>query len=470
MEGSTSFTDALTAALARRRDQVAQHELPKLRELFRALHSSYQGLYSIFANKRMIIEDPYKHEQKISEVTAPADEPYLETDRDTILGVRLAEYDNLLEFLNSYYEFTLDHLDFTRLRDLTNLVRYINWAQMTTTSQGPTTRGVAELVGRARQGTDTLSTGIIGDATEQLRKNAAAIVEQLKVIGSFQREEYKLRLRTQVLPSVPNAPSLAPDSPDTLNILRRQFSQSGLPGPFIPELATEALLEEFGPDSAKLQQAVLDRLNVEESGGTKKKPMVELRQTLVDAVRALAASSRSLDASLERLRDNAEILENKQKSVMQRFKAWIDKLVNRRPKPVVYDVEYRDESTGAKHTESIALDTFLETIHKKATVYGSILARSGSVWAKIQKAEEEQLYKFLDKELGDCHLIHRRAMALDSYFKTKASRDDKKKLRGIKIELTTIRNSIVKANQLKHEYTAKKEELEQMKRLGIKTE
>ena len=67
-------------------------------------------------------------------------------------------------------------------------------------------------------------------------------------------------------------------------------------------------------------------------------------------------------------------------------------------------------------------------------------------------------------------MIHRRAQALDTYFKSKATRDDRRKLRGIKIELTTIRNSIVKANQLKHEYTAKKEELEQMKRLGIKTE
>ena len=34
--------------------------------------------------------------------------------------------------------------------------------------------------------------------------------------------------------------------------------------------------------------------------------------------------------------------------------------------------------------------------------------------------------------------------------------------------MTTIKGAVIKANQKKHEYVARREELEQMRRLGIK--
>jgi hypothetical protein len=43
-------------------------------------------------------------------------------------------------------------------------------------------------------------------------------------------------------------------------------------------------------------------------------------------------------------------------------------------------------------------------------------------------------------------------------------------VKGIKPELATIKNAIVRANQDRYEYSAQKEEEEQMKRLGINQE
>ena len=144
--------------------------------------------------------------------------------------------------------------------------------------------------------------------------------------------------------------------------------------------------------------------------------------------------------------------------------------LNRRPTPEVYTVEYLDETTGAHQSEAITFESFMESVAKKSRLYGAFLAKSGTSWTKLQAASEEQLYQFINKELGECHLIHRRCQALDIYFKATASKEERNKLRGVKIELTTIRNSIVKANQLKHEYVAKKDEVEQMKKLGIAEE
>jgi hypothetical protein len=46
-------------------------------------------------------------------------------------------------------------------------------------------------------------------------------------------------------------------------------------------------------------------------------------------------------------------------------------------------------------------------------------------------------------------------------------KEDRDKIRGIKPELGTIKNAILRANSKRHEYSAQKEEEEQLKRLGV---
>jgi hypothetical protein len=76
----------------------------------------------------------------------------------------------------------------------------------------------------------------------------------------------------------------------------------------------------------------------------------------------------------------------------------------------------------------------------------------------------------LSKNIEELQSLHKTLSALDVFFKSEASREDREKVKGIKPELTAIKNGIVKANQKRHEYIAQKEEQEQMKRLGIKDE
>ena len=57
--------------------------------------------------------------------------------------------------------------------------------------------------------------------------------------------------------------------------------------------------------------------------------------------------------------------------------------------------------------------------------------------------------------------------SLDDFFKSAAAPINKSKIKGLKIDITTLKNSIVKANQQRVEYTSYIEEEAQMKRLGI---
>ena len=57
--------------------------------------------------------------------------------------------------------------------------------------------------------------------------------------------------------------------------------------------------------------------------------------------------------------------------------------------------------------------------------------------------------------------------ALYAYVKNELDEDSKVKVKGMQIELAALRNSIINANKRRGEYASAKEELEQMKRLGL---
>ena len=60
--------------------------------------------------------------------------------------------------------------------------------------------------------------------------------------------------------------------------------------------------------------------------------------------------------------------------------------------------------------------------------------------------------------------------AADDYFKTTVNAASRSKIKGLKIDLVTVNNVLVKANKKRAEYVAYIEEINQMKKLGIKDE
>ena len=462
MEGDEQFSARVAQALEERRKSIDAHELPRLKELFQVFHASVQGLHQILKRKGLVAEDPYKSEQKISDIFPPADEPYLESEQELVIGIRLDAYDNTLEFLNNYFEFRPAALGFGELKKLSDVARFIGWDQFTSHSQKPTTRGLADLLNRARGGQDSLANGVISDSLDQLRKNLQAILGHIKTITILKREEYKQMLRERVLPSIAGPPSLEE--------IRSKQKELSLPGRFIAELAEEVLAETVGAHREERRQEVLERLRSTKRAAKKPRPQESLRDALLAAIRGLAAASRPLDTVSENLSVNVEVLRSRRRSLSQRFREWVDRLTNREPRKTSYQIEYPDDATGAPHAETVVLDDFVELLAKKAKLYGSFLTRSGRAWAKLGAATDDQLYQYVEKELGECHRIHRRAAAFDELLKRGIDSDERRKMKGVKIELTALRNAIATASQLKHEYVAKKGEYEQMKQLGIETE
>jgi hypothetical protein len=64
--------------------------------------------------------------------------------------------------------------------------------------------------------------------------------------------------------------------------------------------------------------------------------------------------------------------------------------------------------------------------------------------------------------------IVRNLASLDEFFKSTMPVEERSRLKGIKVELTSLKSAVMKANQKKHEYVSQKEEQEQMRKLGIR--
>jgi hypothetical protein len=205
MSESEGFQDRLEAAVEAKRRFLDEKSLPKLKEGLRVFQSLFENLYNILHRKALIQEDPYKYEQKISEVTVPAKGDIMESEKVEQLSQRLSSFHTQLEFLNTYYQFSMEFIDLGRIRSIIGLIQYIDWTYVNGTSGDATTAVLAETIAKITPATDSISSRIISTTLEQMRSLAGSILNQLREILAFQKQAYKLMLRRRVLSSIHQA-------------------------------------------------------------------------------------------------------------------------------------------------------------------------------------------------------------------------------------------------------------------------
>ena len=104
---------------------------------------------------------------------------------------------------------------------------------------------------------------------------------------------------------------------------------------------------------------------------------------------------------------------------------------------------------------------------RREHVYTGIGAK-GPEYQKIESANEDAILAFVNKQISEVQSDFTTINALDAHFKKNVDDLLKPKVKGMQIELSALRNSIINANKKRGEYASFKEESEQMSRLGIK--
>ncbi len=468
MDNVLTYIDKVEELIQKKREHLEQNGLKQIREGFQAYQTLYENIFNILLRKGIIQEDPYKYDEKISEVTAPPDESFLDTEKQNKMSQRLSSYHTQIEFLNNYYQYSLEFLTLGRLKRIVKLLKFINWSKISITSPSPTTKVLAEYITKTRQGSDNLSAGIIGDAVSQIEKVLGVIFRGLNELISFQKEVYKIEIRKNVFSRMQIESPIAEDKADQVLAQVKKFFSKYMPRQaFFTDLIREVILEDYTPQGSELRNKCLELLTVVEQKKQKKESR-SFKDILIQAIKFLGSCGLQLEDALNKVREGQQLLENRKRSLGQRFMRWLKKLLNAGTEAKLYDIEYFDVVTSTVKIEKISYNEFMEEALKLAQVFSHIINRSSNLFRRIETSPDDKVFDFLNKNLAKLQLVHRRLNGLMSYFKTEIAREDRSKLRGIKLELNSIKNSIVKSNQKKHEYAAFKEEEAQMRKLGIK--
>ena len=473
MSDELNFVEKFEQNVSRKREFVEKNTLPKLRDSVTAFKTYFESIFNILKRKSLFQDDPYKDDEKISEVLPPSSEPFMESEKDDEMSKRLSYYHLQLEFLSNYYQLSLDFLDLKRLKGIVDLFKYINWMNFTPTSMHLETRYVAELVQKVKMGSDPISTQIMVDALAQLERNVRQMFIYLEEIIFILKEIYKLELRTKLLPNLTkNLKALVSNPPEFLKDkeLKVLFMKS-IPGKaYYPDLIREIIEEDFAANGAELRSMTLKKLEVKEEQKKKTKKKTDFKGIILQGLRILASAGFQIEDAINKLNDNHTAYVTRKMTIGERFALWFKKIVSGKNQAQKYEINYFDITSSSTRSERISYLEFIEELQKKSKLFSALSNRASAQYHRIETGPEDQVYQFLTKNIASLQIEIRRLAGLNDFFKSEILKEKKGKFRGINIEINAVRNSIVKANKIKHEYMAAKEEQEQMKRLGIKVE
>ncbi|MDR0642884.1 MAG: hypothetical protein LBG07_10540 [Treponema sp.] len=433
--------------------------MAKFKEELRTFQVSYAALYNIFLKKGLIHEDPYKQEARIGEIEVPNTSGFSEAERVEQLSIRLANYDNQLDFLVNFYQFNVEFLNLDRIKRILGLIKFVDWAHLSMDSPFPITKAVMELTISAKNGLDPLTLSLFNESLSKASRTTGAIIGYLKILSDYHRESYKFELRAAI------TGDMKPGEV-TLGAVKKKFA-SAMPGrPFYPDLVEELIKEDYSEDGPALREKILKNLQVEEAKPKLEKPQVSFKQVLIEGLQVIGNVSNTLQEIAPKIDENETAISNRKKGFCQKIRRLIQQIMGREPDPVILELKYTDSVRGTQAREKVNYKTFRSDLDKRIRVLGSYAAR-GSIPQKLASLSEEQLTQILDRFIRDMQNTHRTLSAMDDFFKADAGDGEREKVKGIKPELAAMKNSIVRANQIRYEYSARKEEEEQMRKLGI---
>ncbi|MDR1972473.1 MAG: hypothetical protein LBQ46_11200 [Treponema sp.] len=459
MAAKDSYPSLLSQALHARADWIEKSELSKFKDELRTFQASYAALYNIFLKKGLIREDPYKQEARIGEIEVPDSSGFSEAERVEKLSIRLANYDNQLDFLVNFYQFNVEFLNLDRIKRILGLLKFIDWAHLSLDSPFPITKAVMELTMSAKNGLDPMTLSLFNESLSKISRATGSVMGHLKVLSDYHRESYKFELRATL-----TADMRAEEA--TLGNIKRKFA-SAMPGrPFYSDLVEELIKEDYSDDGPALRDKVLKSLQVEEAKPKLEKQQVSFKQILLEGLQVIGNTGGALQEIAPKIDENEELLANRKKSPWQKIRRLIQQIMGREPDPVVIELKYTDTARGTQVRDKINYTNFRAELDKRSRILGTYASR-GTSSQKLAAMSEDQLTQILDRLIRDMQNTHKILSAMDDFFKAEAADGEREKIKGIKPELGAMKNAIVRANQIRHEYNARREEEEQMKKLGI---
>lgn len=396
MEELSEFTDRVATALTQKEMEIEKSLLPRIRDNYLLYHKSYQTIYNILVRKSLLQEDPYKYEQKISEVLLPDSGPMAESDRGMQMSIRLSNFDSQLEFLNHYYQFTIEYLTMKRIKSLAALTTYIKWEKIgLSVTEDINTALLADLIRRISPDTDPISAGLLATSQGELVKTTKDILQDLKELTLFHRESYKQKIRQDILPPLDITPiQVAEQKENVMKAVRRRFSSLYEEEPFYADLVQETLNECFTPEAERLQNELFDKLKLKVEKKKIQKPQ-SFKGTLMEAVRLLGVAATPLEQSLNKLKNNFTSLESRKESFGEKIRKWLSGVLTKNTNKRLMELEVFEESSSLSTPMKVDFTVFYVTTMQQAKKLQSLIGEMSPVYQRLSRASDDRIYQFL---------------------------------------------------------------------------
>ena len=467
MSDNQTFFGALETAIAEKTENLNAKVLPAVLSNFQLLHTCVKNMYTMLVQRALIKPDPYKLEKKITEIVLPDESTYMENERSIVMGTRFSDYESMLEFVCTYYKFSTDRLDLAQTKRLLDLATCIDWRAFSINSSKVNTRGLATLVNEAHVHAPQMVLSLISDSLNKSSTAVSAIYSGLTDLVNFKRESYKFEVRKKVLENPAfDKTTLSSYSAEVAEI-KRLFPKLLGKKQYYGELIQEIAKEDCSPEKEQFRQQALSRLRVTEKTVREVKQKVNTRAMLLDTVLSLSALAPQYEQVIAKIDSNHAVLSSEHNGFFDKLKRALRQAFNLKAAQEEYELVIVNQKNEARTTKKIEYNTFFALLVRKQQFLQSFADTQGDEFRKIAAAAEETVLGFVNRQLADNWEILLQLNALDEYFKSQVAAADKDKIKGMKMELVTMKNTLVKTNQKRAEYVAVIEEKMQMEKLGI---
>jgi hypothetical protein len=468
MEALKKYSAALEEALNARREWLVGTEIPLLKDELRTYYSYFKKIYEILLKRGALIEDPYKQEIKDGELKIPPVESFPESRMIDELSLRLSLYDSQLDYLVNFYPMNLEDLTQDTVKLLTGLVNFIDWPNLASSNSKPNTRALAEIITSVKGSLDQISLSLLGDFQTDIGRITAKILSQLNNITEYQKEllknEIRRKITMELVPEQPPGESLSDKKrAEYFAEIRGLYRTVIQDAPFYPAMIEEILKEDYTVVGGELKKQILKDLTVPETK-PKTPKAADHKQVIIDGFRALSGVSASLEEIITKFDENNHIMENAKDNVWERIKRLFRHIFKVSADSVVYNLVIFDPIQGTSVKETVNYAEYRAELDRRVH---AIAALGRERRSELEKMGEDQLLLFLDKSIKEVQGMHRKLASFDDFFKSNSSRNVRERIRGIKPELSAIKNAVLTAGQRRYEFIMLKDQAERLKRMGI---
>jgi hypothetical protein len=431
---------AFSKALNKKRMYLSEVRIPELKVRFAEFRSVHSTLYAMLVQSDSIAADPYKSTIRETSLKMPETGSILEMKKREDFSMRLSRYDNQLEYVFSFYSFTVEMLKPDKIKILKAIIWFIDWKNLSANSPSSNTQAMAEIMAKVRSNSAVNAFTIKNYQAcfDSLYLVASNIDQILNEFNSFCNESYKGDIRSYIEANM--------SDPVTVQAIKARFP-AAFPGrPFQTELVEDMINEDYSPNAQAARQRVLQKLAVNDEEAHIEQEDQFNRQLLLSGLRALGSIHSTLNKIIAKIEHNHEVYRNRKKPFMEKIKEFLMALFGQKRSADVYVCKIHHD--GEFKTKTIEHDLFVEELNRQSQTLR--LFASDETLSKLEGISNANLFEHLSENIYGMQRYSRLLTALDEFFKT-AAKFPHNNIKGMKPEISTIKIALSKA-MLKKEY------------------